>query len=208
MQRQSPSGLNAVPFLQWGSHLSQFYETGDDLRDTLVPYFKAGLENNESCLWVTGAPFAANQARSALRAVVSDFDERERRQQIEIRDAHEWYGAGEALRPNNIVTGLLQREQDALKQGYRGLRTSGNCAWVERGQWADFQTYESLVQDAVHAPSIRRRCSTTAAKSWVASICWWTLPTVKPRRNATQHSRAKCIIASIILSRRCRRSWD
>jgi hypothetical protein len=121
MQPQSPSGLDAVPFLQWGSHLSQFYETGDDLRDTLIPYFKAGLENNESCLWVTGAPFGANQARSALRAVVSNFDKRERRKQIEIRDAHEWYAPGEALRPNDIIADLLQREQHALDQGYQGL---------------------------------------------------------------------------------------
>ena len=69
MQAHSPSGLQAVPFLQWGSHLTQFFAAGDELRDLLVPYFKAGLENNEGCLWVTGSAFNAEDARSALRAV-------------------------------------------------------------------------------------------------------------------------------------------
>jgi len=66
-------------------HLSHFYKTADDLQDLLVPYFKAGLENNESCLWVTAAPLGANQARSALRSAVPDFDRREKNRQIEIR---------------------------------------------------------------------------------------------------------------------------
>jgi PAS domain S-box-containing protein len=159
MQFQSPSGLGAIPLLQWGSHVSQFYETGDDLRDTLVPYFKAGLENNESCLWVTGAPFGAHEARAALRSVVSDFDARESRQQIEIRDAHEWYAAGAALRPHDIVADLLRREHEALNHGYQGLRTNGNCAWVEPGQWDDFQRYEMLVQEAVRGRRMICMCS-------------------------------------------------
>src|SRR5580692_13057936 len=99
MQPYSPSGIQAVPYLRWGSHLTQFFGSGNELRDLLVPYFKAGLENNESCLWVTGAPFGANQARAALRAVVPDFDKREKRKQIEIRDAREWYASGQKLRP-------------------------------------------------------------------------------------------------------------
>jgi DcmR-like sensory protein len=132
MQQHSPSGLDAIPLLNWGAHLTQIYDSEDDLRDLLVPYFEAGLENNESCLWVTGAPFGANQARSALRAAVPDFDKREKRKQTEISDAREWYASGEKLRPKDIVMGFLQRERDALDQGFQGLRTNSNCAWVDQ----------------------------------------------------------------------------
>ena len=59
----APSGLDAVPSLPWGTHITHFFKTGDDLRETLVPYFKAGLENNERCFWVTGADFDARQLR-------------------------------------------------------------------------------------------------------------------------------------------------
>ena len=68
-------GLGEVP---WGSHVCQFFQNGCDLRDTLVPYFKAGLENNERCLFVAMEPFSAENARSALRAAVGNFDRRER----------------------------------------------------------------------------------------------------------------------------------
>jgi hypothetical protein len=116
------------------------------LRDVLVPYFKAGLENNERCLWVTGRAFNAGEARSALRAVVSDLDKRERDEQIEIANGDEWYGSGEKLEPLDLMSGLLRREQQALDFGYAGLRTNGNCAWVSPDQWADFLGYETLVQ--------------------------------------------------------------
>lgn len=159
LQQHCPSGFDAVPVLAWGSHLSQIYKNGDDLRDVLVPYFKAGLENNESCLWVTGAPFGANQARSALRAAVPDFDKREKRRQIEIRDAQEWYASSEKLQPHDLVNRLLERQQQAVDQGYQGLRTGGNCGWVDAHRWPQFQEYESLVQKASRGRRMICLCS-------------------------------------------------
>jgi hypothetical protein len=73
------TGLPTLGELPWGSHVCQFFSNGSDLRDTLVPYFKAGLQNNERCLMVAMDPFTADDARSALRAAVGDFDRRERR---------------------------------------------------------------------------------------------------------------------------------
>lgn len=159
MQSHSPSGLQAVPYLRWGSHLSQFFGSGDELRELLVPYFKAGLENNESCLWVTGSAFNAEDARSALRAALPDLDKRERKRQIEIANAEKWYSADQALQPSALLAGLLQREQDALVGGFTGLRTNGNCAWVSRDQWDDFQEYESLVHTAVRGRRMICMCS-------------------------------------------------
>lgn len=159
MKLWSPSGLRSVPHLQWGSHLAHFFTAGDELRDLLVPYFKAGLENNERCLWVTGRALNADDARSALRAAVPDLDMRERGKQIEITDADEWYAKGETLRPHELVNGLVDLEQDALKRGFAGLRTNGNCAWVSQDQWADFQNYERLVQETVRGRRMICMCS-------------------------------------------------
>ena len=129
------------------------------MRDVLVPYFKAGLENNERCLWVTGRAFNAEEARSALRAAVPDLHRRERDKQIEIVDGEEWYDVREQLRPSDLLNGLVQREQDALQLGYRGLRTNGNCAWVSPNQWADFLEYERLVQQTVRGRRMICMCS-------------------------------------------------
>jgi hypothetical protein len=142
--------------------LVHFFGSGDELRDVLVPYFKAGLENNERCLWVTGKAFNVEQARSALREVVPDLDKRERDKQIEIANGDEWYAADEKLEPDELVKGLEQRERDALESGYAGLRTNGNCAWVSQAQWADFQDYEALVQKRVRGRRMICMCSYSA----------------------------------------------
>ncbi len=170
MQGQAPSGLATVPTIAWGSHLSQLFETGEDLRDLLVPYFKAGLENNEHCLWVTGEAFRAEQARSALRAAIPDLEARERSNQIEIRDYHEWYAAGAKLQPVEIVAGLLERERKALELGFRGVRTNGNCAWVQSDQWPDFRHYETLVHQNIRGRQMICMCSYCVADTTAAQL--------------------------------------
>ena len=106
MSAFATTGLQSLGELPWGSHVCQFFSQGSDLRDTLVPYFKAGLENNERCLLVAMEPFTAEDARSALRASVGDFDRRERRKQIEIHDVRAWYNS-DSIHGEKIVAGLL-----------------------------------------------------------------------------------------------------
>src|SRR5215469_5489606 len=106
MSAHAPSGLDFAGELPWGAHVCQFFRTGDDLRDTLVPYFKAGLENNERCLLVAMDPFSADDARSALRSAVADFDRREKAKQIEVHDVHAWYDSASPIEGEVIVGGL------------------------------------------------------------------------------------------------------
>ncbi len=155
----SPSGVRAIPHISWGSHLTHFFEAGDELRDLLVPYFKAGLGNNEACFWVTSKNFSAAQARAALREVVPELDHFERTKQIEICDAEDFYSPEDKLRPDDLVNDLIERERLARERGYSGLRTNGNCAWVAPSQWEDFQRYEALVHDAVQGRRMICMCS-------------------------------------------------
>ena len=60
------SGIDIVGDVPWGTHFCQFYQTKEDLTDILVPYFKAGLENNEFCLWITSQPLEVEEAKEAL----------------------------------------------------------------------------------------------------------------------------------------------
>jgi PAS domain S-box-containing protein len=199
MKSWSPSGLPTAPQLQWGSHLAHFFASGDELHDLLVRYFKAGLENNEQCLWVTGEAFDPDRARSSLRAAVPDFDSRECAGQIEIADGDQWYAAGQKISPQDLVSGLLQREQDALGFGYAGLRTNGNCAWVRESQWADFLDYEALVQKAVRGRRMICLCSyctdelRNGAQMEVMERHDLTVPS-SPRTPAQQRSKGAAIL--------------
>ncbi|MDB5865985.1 MAG: sensory transduction histidine kinase, partial [Betaproteobacteria bacterium] len=49
------TGISAVGEVPWGTHLCLFYETREDLLDTLAPFFKAGLESGEFCMCMTSA---------------------------------------------------------------------------------------------------------------------------------------------------------
>src|SRR5437660_5212292 len=78
------TGINALGNLPWGSHFCHFYETSQDLLDILVPYFKAGLEDNEFCLWVISQPLRATEATKALREAVPDLERHLARRSLEI----------------------------------------------------------------------------------------------------------------------------
>ena len=60
------SGIDVIGSVPWGTHFCQFYKTEQDLIDILVPYFKAGLENEEFCMWVASEPLMVAEAQEAM----------------------------------------------------------------------------------------------------------------------------------------------
>jgi signal transduction histidine kinase len=158
-QQLRPSGLAAVGSLPWGAHFCQFYGEKTDLVDSLVPYFKAGLDNNEKCLWVACAPLPARDARTALRNAVPDLAERERRNQIEIIDHQDWYTATGKPDPDSTLRGWVEREEQARAAGFAGLRLTGNTYWVERSDWDGFVDYEARVSRTFQGRNIIGMCS-------------------------------------------------
>ena len=78
------TGIDIIGDVPWGTHFCQFYQTKEDLIDILVPYFKAGLENNEFCMWVTSEPLNKKEAEEVMRKAVPNFDQYLERGQIEI----------------------------------------------------------------------------------------------------------------------------
>jgi len=78
------SGIDIIGDVPWGTHFCHFYHTKEDLADILVPYFKAGLENNEFCIWVMSQPLEVEEAIEALKKAVPDADVYLEKGQIEI----------------------------------------------------------------------------------------------------------------------------
>ena len=79
------TGIRVAGHRPWGTHFCHFYETTEDLLDTLVPYFRAGLESKEFCVWVIPDPLTEADARRALGHPVTSSGD------IEILPAREWY---------------------------------------------------------------------------------------------------------------------
>jgi len=142
------SGIDIIGDLPWGAHFCQFYQTKEDLMDILVPYFKAGLENNEFCLWFTLYPVEVEEAKEALKRDVPDFDVYLEKGQIEIIPYTYWYVKEGVFNSERILNGWVEKLNQALENGYEGLRLAGNTFWLEKENLGDFVDYEKKV-DAI-----------------------------------------------------------
>ena len=78
------SGIEIVGRIPWGMHICLFYKTKKDFLNILVPYFKAGLENNEFCMLVTSESLPEKQAKEALKKEIKNFNSYLKKVQIEI----------------------------------------------------------------------------------------------------------------------------
>jgi PAS domain S-box-containing protein len=143
------SGIDVIGNVPWGTHFCQFYKTKQDLIDILVPYFKAGLESNEFCMWVTSEPLVVAEAEEAMRKAVNDSDEYLRQGQIEIIPYNEWYLLGGAFDDDRVLKGWVSKLEQALTRGYSGLRLTGNTFWLERNHWQAFTEYEAKVNNVI-----------------------------------------------------------
>lgn len=165
-----PSGLAAVGELPWGTHFCQFYGERSDLVDSLVPFFKAGLEAGEKCLWVTAEPLRADDAKTALRAAVPDLKARLAAGQVEVIDHEDWYMRTGKPDAESTLGGWVEREEQALSSGFSGLRLTGNTYWVERTDWKGFVDYEAQVSSTFAGHRIIGMCSYCLGRCQPADI--------------------------------------
>jgi C4-dicarboxylate-specific signal transduction histidine kinase len=164
------TGIGVVGDVPWGTHFFLFHETKDDLLDTLVPYFKAGLEAKELCMWVISGPLTENEIHHALEKDIPDLDAYLEDQSMQIVEGREWYMSGEDLDLQKVTRGWNQKIEFALTRGYAGLRLSADTAWLERRHWKEFSDYEGEVNRAIAEQPMIALCSYPLIGSAAAEI--------------------------------------
>ena len=140
-EMQRKSGIDIIGDISWGTHFCQFYQTKEDLMDILVPYFKAGLENNEYCMWVTSQPSEVEKAKEALKRAVPDFDTYLEKRQIEFIPCIHGYIKNGALDSKKVLNDWVEKLNQALGNGYEGLRLTENAFWLEIKDLSNFADY-------------------------------------------------------------------
>ena len=126
------SGIDIVGDIPWGTHFCHFYETKDDLLDILIPYFKAGLENNEFCLWIIFPPRSEEEMKGALRQAIPKVDQRLAAGDIEILAHERWYLTDGSFDLQRVMARWQERLAQALAKSYAGMRMNGNEAWLTK----------------------------------------------------------------------------
>ncbi len=164
------TGLDIIGDVPWGTHFCHFYRTKRELIDVLVPYFKAGLESNEFCLWVTSEPLVEQDAHKAMSEAIPDFDRYLKTGQIEIMPHDQWYLKDGVFDSERVLRGWVDKLDSALSRGYSGLRLTGNAAWLEKRDWASFADYEAAVTSVIGKHKMVALCSYWLEKCSAAEV--------------------------------------
>ncbi|HHT9107152.1 MAG TPA: MEDS domain-containing protein [Candidatus Wunengus sp. YC63] len=153
------SGIDIVGTISWGTHLCLFYKSRKDLVDILAPYFKAGLENNEFCMWVVSEPVSKKQAIQMMEKALPGFDQYLIKGQMEIASYDEWYVKDGSFDLQRVLNGWVDKHNQALARGYNGIRITGNTTWLEKKEWKSFHQYEEAVHGVIGKYNMIAICS-------------------------------------------------
>lgn len=164
------AGIDILGDVPWGTHFCLFYHTKQDLIDILVPYFKEGLKNNEFCMWVTSEPLNAQDAKKSLKRVVRNIDSYIEKAQIEILDYSNWYIKTGAFEADSVLQGWVQKHDQAIKNGFDGLRLTGNTLWLEKKDWRKFIEYEAVVNSVIGKYKMLAVCTYSLDKCGASEI--------------------------------------
>lgn len=165
------SGIPVVGDVPWGSHFCQFYKTRQDMTDIVVPYFRAGLESNEACVWVTSDFLTTQDALQALHQGVPGFSEYLDRGQMELFAHTDWYLKGGRFDLQRTLDMWMAKHEQALAGGYAGLRVSGTPYWIDNQQdWDDFAAYEAEINKVIGGTKLLVLCTYSLHKCGVAHI--------------------------------------
>ncbi|MFY9824025.1 MAG: MEDS domain-containing protein [Thermoanaerobaculia bacterium] len=121
-----------VARLRPGDHLCLIYRSAAEQTAALVSFYKAGFNAGERCLFV-GHGVSARRLEHALEGTgVAVDEERERGALVLLTRREDWLPAGR-FDPGTMMDVLRQAEQQALDDGYSGLRASWNMTWMLEG---------------------------------------------------------------------------
>ncbi len=145
-----------IQSLRHGDHACLIFDSFEDRLTALIPYLQAGIERGERCLCIADEDDISGIAE-ALDRVGLDTSGLERSGIVFFQSRQKTYLGGGEFVPRRMVEFLRKMEEAAIRDGFTGLRTTGDMAWAlgsEKGCDELFE-YEALLNDfAVESRSI------------------------------------------------------
>ncbi|MFH1953420.1 MAG: MEDS domain-containing protein [Pseudomonadota bacterium] len=105
----------------------------------------------------------------AIRQAV-DVDRYIEKGQIEILDYKEWYTRAGEFNAEEVLKGWVEKENQAVKKGFDGLRLSGNTLWLEDVEWRAFLDYEVTVNGIIGEHRMLALCGYSLGKCGSSEI--------------------------------------
>jgi signal transduction histidine kinase len=118
--------------LRQGDHLCLIFESPEDPSAALVPFFKTGLAAGDRCFYIGPDAAAQHIERALARQKISVGHELERGALVLLTQRERWLPGGR-FEPGEMMDLLRQTEQQALDDGFHGLRITWDMGWVLDG---------------------------------------------------------------------------
>lgn len=187
-----PQSLDqAIESLKPGSHTCQFCSSHYDFDKWIVEYYRKGLARNEQCVFITSDNFSFFDAHKAFSEGIPDFNEHLRLGHIEIISYRNYYldVKGELKDPCDLIQFPPRKEEEALKEGYTGVRGAAELSWLGPKDWPKFMEYEQLVNTVIQNSRITAACvySLEACKADQVISAAASHPVVYSKRNQWCH---------------------
>ncbi|MDZ7262440.1 MAG: MEDS domain-containing protein, partial [candidate division KSB1 bacterium] len=115
--------------LKFGEHLCCIYQNREQQMQMVIPFLKVGLERGEQCFYITDENSEADILK-ALGAYGLKPQPYLKQGQLVFLTAKDAYLKNGVFDPERMIALLEQTLERALKQGYSGLRVTGEMTWV------------------------------------------------------------------------------
>ena len=113
-----------------GEHICSLYETEEEQLAVAADYLADGLRTGERVLYVAESEEALGRFRAALKAVGIDAAARARRSALVESTHAEAHLANGSFDSERMLDLLNKALEDALNDGFTGLRTCGDMSWL------------------------------------------------------------------------------
>jgi C4-dicarboxylate-specific signal transduction histidine kinase len=165
------TGIDVIgDMVAWGAHFCLFYETRDDLLETLISYCKSGLESEEYCLWIVAEPMTVEEAKDALQNAVPDVDHYLADSRLEIVSARDWFLPGGTFDGNRLTDAWYEKLARVSTRGYPGMRVTGDTTWLTKKDWRHFCDYEDGLNEVIGNRRLAVLCTYPLAACGAAQI--------------------------------------
>lgn len=146
----------------WGSHICHFYKSQEELLEIIIPFLVEGLQDNEAAVWAVSEPLTIDDARQILASAYPSLDEALQKGKFDFISYKDIYvdREGDVKPTNEILHYWTEKENNALRNGYNGVRVCGTVNFLKkREHWSDFMDYECFVCENLMPSKIKGLCS-------------------------------------------------
>ncbi|MFW6040224.1 MAG: MEDS domain-containing protein [Thermoplasmatota archaeon] len=124
-----------------GTHMCCIYRNKEEQLSILAYFISLGLDKWEKCIYIVDDR-TKQEVISALKKIDIDIDKYVNKGQLEFLTKKESYLKGDYFDPDEMIELLKKAEEQALSEGYMGLRVTGEMTWC----FSDLPGTEKLLE--------------------------------------------------------------